>query len=416
MKSIASKLRYRPVRQSTGKTLETSAGVPDLGALSLDNSQGTSRGLAEFSQELDESFELGGDLSVRLAGAAEKYHNSRLGNGGKLWTCAPSEADLILIAAGCARAVYNSNTEPYERGYIISRLSHVSPSLNGVVKATTFHTIGRDSLIIATDRLLPALVISIRGTSRIIDWLINLNSGLQDANLALDDEALSTPLPLMRDFSTHAGFANAAAALESAVTTQIRSVLKAGKIEHVLFTGHSAGGAVASLLFLRFLSVAARDYPSMRFSCITFGSPPVVTPDISDIFKYIRKDDQHDRLGLTLAFVNEGDLVSRLDKDYVLSIKRLLDVGGPEIEKKECNDSRSDEIPVWYLPQAALSMIGDIVMLRKERLKEQKPVYSSMLVSPKEFSSLLFCNKDAHHLEVYLGNIKKLKERSIENI
>ena len=40
--------------------LGTSAATPDLGALSLDNSQGTSRSLADFSQELDESFEVGG--------------------------------------------------------------------------------------------------------------------------------------------------------------------------------------------------------------------------------------------------------------------------------------------------------------------------------------------------------------------
>ena len=141
-----------------------------------------------------------------------------------------------------------------------------------------------------------------------------------------------------------------------------------------------------------------------------------MTPDISDIFKYIRKDDEDDRLGLTLAFVNEGDLVPRLDKDYVLSIKRLLDAEGLETEEKEYDDYRSSEMPIWYLPQAALSMIGDIVVLRKERSEEEKSIHSSVLVGSKEFSSLLFCNKDAHSLDVYIGNIMKLKERSIENI
>ena len=140
-----------------------------------------------------------------------------------------------------------------------------------------------------------------------------------------------------------------------------------------------------------------------------------MTPDISDIFRYFRKDEKDDRLGLTLAFVNEGDLVSRLDKDYVLSIKRLLDVEDPEIEETEYSNCRSDEKPLWYLPQAALSIIGDIVVLRKDRTKDQKSIHSSVLVGSEEFSSLLFCNKDAHHLEVYIGNLLKLKERSIEN-
>ena len=170
----------------------------------------------------------------------------------------PTEADLIVVAARCAKAVYNRTAEPYEKGYIFKHLGHVNPTLNGVVKATTFHTVGRDFSFVASDPLLPALVISIRGTSRTVDWLVNLNSGLQDASTLLGDENLPS-LPLAKCFSAHAGFANGAAALGSAVTAQIRSVFKAGKIKHVLFTGHSAGGAVASLLFLRSLSVAARD-------------------------------------------------------------------------------------------------------------------------------------------------------------
>ena len=176
-----------------------------------------------------------------------------------LYSSSPSEAELILLASRCAKAVYNSTTEPTEKGFSVKRLSHVSPTLNGVVKATSFHSVDRDCSFFATDPLLPALVISIRGTSRTVDWLVNLNNGLQDASQLLGNGALPCPLPLANGFSAHAGFANGAAALESTVTAQIRSSFKHNKVKHVIFTGHSAGGAVASLLFLRSLSIATRD-------------------------------------------------------------------------------------------------------------------------------------------------------------
>lgn len=105
MKSLARKLRYQPVRQSTAKSLDASADATDSGTMSLNNSQGTSRSLADFSQQLNESFEIGGELislprevgsiadqsqrqgnlSARLAEAAEKFHNNRLGTIGKQW-------------------------------------------------------------------------------------------------------------------------------------------------------------------------------------------------------------------------------------------------------------------------------------------------------------------------------------------
>ena len=44
-----------------------------------------------------------------------------------------------------------------------------------------------------------------------------------------------------------------------AVSRQINEVVKIGEVKHVLLTGHSAGGAVASLMFAKYLSHAAAD-------------------------------------------------------------------------------------------------------------------------------------------------------------
>lgn len=60
----------------------------------------------------------------------------------------------------------------------------------------------------------------------------------------------------------HTGFLNGARALSSSASKRIQAFLSGpgrqpdglGRKPHVLFTGHSAGGAVASLLFRHFLS------------------------------------------------------------------------------------------------------------------------------------------------------------------
>ncbi len=62
----------------------------------------------------------------------------------------------------------------------------------------------------------------------------------------------------MKDLTVHGGFINSAQRLLSLVTRQLITANKATPHLHVIFTGHSAGGAVASLLFLNSL-LEARD-------------------------------------------------------------------------------------------------------------------------------------------------------------
>lgn len=57
----------------------------------------------------------------------------------------------------------------------------------------------------------------------------------------------------MTSIEAHAGFLNSAQALEGVVSKYIDDNAKQGNVKHVLFTGHSAGGAVSSLLYLRYL-------------------------------------------------------------------------------------------------------------------------------------------------------------------
>lgn len=61
------------------------------------------------------------------------------------------------------------------------------------------------------------------------------------------------------DLMAHSGFLNSAWALDDIVSERIKAYIENaentnGQKPHVLFTGHSAGGAVATLFYLRYIS------------------------------------------------------------------------------------------------------------------------------------------------------------------
>jgi hypothetical protein len=57
----------------------------------------------------------------------------------------------------------------------------------------------------------------------------------------------------------HAGLLHSAEALAPLVSKRIGALIWRYGIKHVLFTGHSAGGAVSSLLFAKYMSLAPTD-------------------------------------------------------------------------------------------------------------------------------------------------------------
>lgn len=102
----------------------------------------------------------------------------------------------------------------------------------------------------------------------------------------------------------------------------------------LLITGHSAGGAVAALLFSHMLSTSPAVRSELnsltekfkRVHCVTFGTPPVsLVP--------LQKPSTDSRPELTkslfFSFVNEGDPVARADKAYVRSLLDLFATPAP---------------------------------------------------------------------------------------
>lgn len=219
------------------------------------------------------------------------------------------------------------------------------------------------------------------------------------------------------------------------VAARLRQLLQENpnrRSHSLIITGHSAGGAVAALLFSHMLSTSSAVRSELnsltssfkRIHCITFGSPPVsLLP--------LQKPSSHNRPELKktlfLSFVNEGDPVARADKAYVRSLLDLFATPAPtpgakttasitmerppkcpssaslrqpvpkgkqsnnslalsvktaksSLSKNGAKSSAASSVskPVWKLPPCAFSNAGRIIVLRSgepgARLKGKKTV------------------------------------------
>lgn len=135
----------------------------------------------------------------------------------------------------------------------------------------------------------------------------------------------------------HAGFLCVARKMVAPVAARLRQLLQEdpGRRSYsLLITGHSAGGAVAALLYAHMLAAgpaAASELNALtgrfkRVHCVTFGTPPV---SLLPLQKPPPEANPELRKSLFLSFVNEGDPVARADKAYVRSLLELFATPAP---------------------------------------------------------------------------------------
>jgi len=412
----------------------TSANVPNSGLTFVDNSQGCSAAVAELSGLLDvalDQFDIEGETSdqlqlqlKRLYDEAAKYSNSHLGDDGKLeqWQCTRHEAEIVSIAFACAAGVYQPDLDPSVPGFTFEKESHIAPSIGGTVKATDIFIVKDSSPQTKTNPLLPVMVVAIRGTASRVDRIVNLNG---------ESRLVTTGDWKIR---AHGGFLNGAESLTPSVAQKIAQEAKKNAVKHVLFTGHSAGGAVASLLFMNFLSRAISDYPSMKFSVVSFGAPPITQPDMNPTI--MASDSSFARnCGLVLSMINEYDLVPRADQAYIRSlvdlyrsIYSLPPIPDDTAKESSTNfviprlsfESRSDDTEkriqkVWSLPKPVYWHIGKLVVLKvklanKKETEDDEWILNASVVTPQNFARLLFCNVDIHKRLRYQERVDMLLE------
>lgn len=265
------------------------------------------------------------------------------------------------------------------------------------------------------------IVLAIRGskTWNAIDWLVNFNAAPTEPTGFLDDEGNAC----------HAGFLQIARSMIAIVAARLRKLLEQSASRgspSLILTGHSAGGAVASLLYMHMLAITPRCESELnslagflkRIHCVTFGTPPISLLQLQN-----PSGKQYER-NVFMHFANEGDLVVRADRSYMSTIVRLLAAPSPVCATKTCTAVRrkvSKQIlsssgyrsgnefrpPRWEVPPATLSNAGRTIMLREKPGSRQRCV-EAVQVTDEHLRDVVFGDPEMHKMELYKKRIDTL--------
>ncbi|UNI17764.1 hypothetical protein JDV02_004084 [Purpureocillium takamizusanense] len=330
---------------------------------------------------------------------------------------------LLCLAARHSQRVYSKPRGP-------DRLTHIPADWLSGTKAMTVSSVPADHA--------GAVVLAIRGSASFADWAVNLR--VDPAPLAgfLDDDDDDCG-----GNACHAGFLSAARSMVRPVARRLRRLLDEDPCRaaySLILTGHSAGGAVAALLYMHMIARSASAQSDLtalastfkRVHCVTFGAPPVALLPL-------RKPDRADlRKSLFLSFVNEGDPVARADKEYVKSLLELLarppppgfaapQRGAQQRGSSEWPGSRrhakaassAAAAPLWPVPPVTLCNAGRLVVLRsgsprspptdrktvKERLAEG---VVAAKCTPEQLGRVIWGDPVCHLMSLYAARIEVL--------
>ncbi|KAI0396994.1 alpha/beta-hydrolase [Xylariaceae sp. FL0594] len=288
----------------------------------------------------------------------------------------------------CLAARYSERV--YEKPQGAERDAHVKADWKTGAKAMYIKSVPMDKM--------GTIVFAIRGTASFMDWAVNLNTAPTAPTGFLDDA---------RNFC-HAGFLSVARKMISPVASRLRQLLEEDPgrcASSLLITGHSAGGAIASLLYMHMLATSKATSSELnlltgcfkRIHCITFGAPPV------SLFPLQTPDKGALKKSLFYSFVSEGDPVTRADKAYVKSLLELYAAPAPVainppkavvptppsnrpqgkksrplLAAPQSSSSSKSSVkhsvnipastkPIWPVPPSTLSNAGRIIVLRSAK-------------------------------------------------
>jgi hypothetical protein len=191
----------------------------------------------------------------------------------------------------------------------------------------------------------------------------------------------------------------------------------------LLITGHSAGGAVAQLLYAHMLSKSVDSELNYlagffkRVHCVTFGTPPVSLLPLST------PKSKQNRKSLFFTFVNEGDPVSRADKSVMKSLLKLYasptPAPGPTNRPIAWNnpDTWAAESyaygPIWKVPQTTLSLGGRVVLLRPKYDGSGPDDIEAATVTDDLLRDVIFGDPACHTMTMYSKRIEILATRAV---
>ncbi|KAF2187459.1 alpha/beta-hydrolase [Zopfia rhizophila CBS 207.26] len=332
---------------------------------------------------------------------------------------------LLCLAAQYSERVY-TKPRPHERE------SHVDANWRSGTKAMVLKSVPIDDM--------NTIVFAIRGSQTFMDWAVNFRPAPDSPKGFLDDEGNAC----------HSGFLQVARQMIKPVAERLRMLLQENPGRtgcSLLITGHSAGGAVAALLYAHMMSTHVKSDLNYltgffkRVHCITFGAPPV------SLLPLQKPDEKRHRKSLFYSFINEGDPVPRADKNVVRSLLRLYASPAPSstcttlsnFSKLNLSSSHSLQTasskpskhskfsktststtssqPVWKIPPSTLSTAGRLVVLRQRRDgfgrgRGEKDI-EAVTVTDEQLRNVVFGDPMAHMMRVYARRVEVLATRAV---
>ena len=343
---------------------------------------------------------------------------------------------LLCLAAQYSNNAYLSPQSSFERNDFVSADGRLG------TKAMVIKSIPCDDK--------KTIVFAIRGTSMfsVRDWGVNLDTAPVSPVGFLDDQGNLC----------HSGFLRVAKAMVRPIAARLRHLLEEDPSRtscSLLITGHSAGGAVASLLYAHMLSQGVQSELNIltgcfkRVHCVTFGAPPV------SLLPLQKPETADGRLRKCLfhSFMNEGDPVVRAEKAYIKSLVDLLsrpipclpstqskasgsaltslgasmsrlDLSLTPAMKKTCTvtpklpKSKHSTIPLgklwWDVPPATLSNAGRLVVLRvPDGSDGNQSDVKACLVKDDQLRQVIFGDPLVHSMNIYAQRIEVLAVRAV---
>lgn len=243
----------------------------------------------------------------------------------------------------------------------------------------------------------------------------------------------------VQDLRYHLGFLKSAKALVKPIASKLRHELAglSSKIKYnLIFTGHSAGGAVAALLYVHMLDLRITSgLPDLRnkfnrIHCLTFGAPPCTSPSLQkphsssyDGFRFV-------------SYITHGDPLARMTGPYLEKLMLKFEehcqreMGGSTksaVRRVLMQSLSSRDRPSWYLRrnyitaeicrmqvvmlkssrnQPAWQNAGDIMLL--ECSDDATSKVTARLITQTELDTFVFTELNMHHIQMYGNLIERL--------
>ncbi|KAF2819302.1 alpha/beta-hydrolase [Ophiobolus disseminans] len=309
----------------------------------------------------------------------------------------PFKAYMPTYPLLCLAATYSEKVYTPPRSKAKETETHIPSDWRTGTKAMVLKSIPVDDM--------NTVVFAIRGSEGFMDWAVNYNT------------APTTPEGFLEDPSNlcHAGFLYVAKRMIKPVADRLRVLLEENPARSncsLLITGHSAGGAVAALLYAHMMSSNIESELSYltgffkRVHCITFGAPPISLRALQ------KPDDKRHRKSLFYAFINEGDPIPRADKTFVKSLLKLYASPAPTASAVASTVAgiASTCAPAWPIPPCTLSPAGRLIILRP---RAGKGVVEAVTVDGETLRKVVYGDPLKHQMRMYRVRIEELATRAV---